>query len=149
MEWMLMPYRRYAEFSGRSRRMEYWMFSLFTAIVYAVCLGFMAAGGTLSALLHPGNTPPEMGVLFYIGAGILGLFGLASFVPAIAVAVRRFHDRNMSGWIFLALILASIIPLVGFLASIANFVLMCLPGTPGPNKYGADPLDPNQVEAFR
>lgn len=36
MEWMLMPYRRYADFSGRSRRKEYWMFILFTAIVYAV-----------------------------------------------------------------------------------------------------------------
>lgn len=45
MEWMLMPYRRYADFSGRSRRKEYWMFMLFSVIVTMVCVTLLVAGG--------------------------------------------------------------------------------------------------------
>ena len=46
------------------------------------------------------------------------------------------------------MIVASLIPLVGFVASIAFLVIMCLPGTPGPNRFGADPLDPASAEVF-
>ena len=56
---------------------------------------------------------------------------LAAFIPSIAVTVRRFHDRDMSGWWYLGLTLAGLIPFVGFLGSIAFLVLMFLPGTQG------------------
>lgn len=150
MEWMLMPLRRYAEFSGRSRRMEYWMFALFIAIVYAVCFALMLGGGfSLLAFTDPATATPEApGPLFWLGAGLIGIFALAIIIPSIAVAVRRLHDRDMSGWWYLGFIVASMVPFVGFIAGIAFLVIMFLPGTPGPNRYGADPKDPNSASVF-
>jgi uncharacterized membrane protein YhaH (DUF805 family) len=151
LDWMLMPYKRYAEFSGRSRRMEYWSFALLIFVVYLVCAAVMIGGGLdLAAMTNPqlAGEMPAPGPLFYIGAGLLVLFLLASFIPMIAVVIRRLHDRNMSGWWYLGVIVASMIPLVGILASLAFMVLMFLPGTPGPNKYGPDPKDPSGAEVF-
>ena len=150
MEWMLMPLRRYAEFSGRSRRKEYWMFSLFLVIVVAILGALMTAGG-LPAMMEARSTGvalPPPGPLFFLGAGLLAVFLLAIIVPSIAVTVRRFHDRDMSGWWYLGFIVLGMIPYVGFIASIASLVIMCLPGTPGPNRFGANPLDPASAEVF-
>jgi uncharacterized membrane protein YhaH (DUF805 family) len=150
LDWMLMPYRRYAEFSGRSRRKEYWSFALFFALVYLVLGALMVAGGySVTNLYAPEPAMAETpGVLFWVGAGLLALFALGSIVPSIAVGVRRLHDRGLSGWWYLGVIIASMIPVIGFLAGIAFLVLMVLPGTPGPNKYGPDPKDPASVEVF-
>jgi uncharacterized membrane protein YhaH (DUF805 family) len=87
MEWMILPLKRYFDFSGRSRRKEYWMFVLFTVIVSAI-LGVLdeALGLTL------GN--PESARQ----TGVLGsIFSLATFVPSVAVGVRRLHDTDRSG----------------------------------------------------
>lgn len=149
MEWMLMPLRRYAEFSGRSRRKEYWMFVLFTSLVMAVCLALMFAGG-FSAVMEAqsGAIGEEPGPLFWLGAGLVGLFVLGIFIPSIAVAVRRFHDRDMSGWWYLGFIVLGAIPYVGIIATIASFVITVLPGTPGPNRFGPDPKDPASADVF-
>ena len=136
MEWMLMPYRRYADFEGRSCRMEYWMFTLFTVLVGAALVILMVAGGVASS----GNGE-QAGPLFWIGIAAIVIWGLASIIPSIAVQVRRFHDQDRSGW----MILLGIIPYVG---SIIVFVFMCLEGTRGANRYGADPLDPSGVSVF-
>jgi hypothetical protein len=136
MEWMLLPYRRYADFSGRSRRKEYWMFILFTLIVYVVLFAMMFAGGL--ALAGTGETP---GPLFWLGGGLLGIFALGSFIPALAVIVRRFHDQDKSGW----MILIQLIPYVG---PIVVLVFMCLEGTRGANRFGPDPKDPNSADVF-
>jgi uncharacterized membrane protein YhaH (DUF805 family) len=147
MEWMLMPLRRYAEFTGRSRRMEYWMFALFNVIIVAVLSALLLAGGmSLSSL--QGGAPEAPGMMFWLGVGLIFVWALAIIVPSIAVTVRRLHDRDMSGWWYLGFIVLSMIPVVGFLASIAMLVLFCLPGTPGPNRFGADPLDPSGAEVF-
>ena len=151
MEWMLMPLKRYAEFSGRSRRKEYWMFVLLVLIVELVCFALMFAGGfDMAAMSDPtGGTVPEApGPLFWVGAGLLGIFALAILVPSIAVTIRRLHDRDMSGWWYLGLIVASIIPIVGIIAVIAFLVIMVLPGTAGPNRFGPDPKDPTSAEVF-
>lgn len=149
MDWMLLPYRRYTEFSGRSRRMEYWMFALLMFLVYSVGIGIMFAGGFSMAALA-GQDPEAFapGPLFFLGGGLLALFAIASFLPSIAVVVRRLHDRNLSGWWYLGVILASMIPFVGFIASIAFLVVMCLEGTRGPNRFGPDPKDPASVDVF-
>ena len=125
MQWMLMPLKRYADFQGRSSRMEFWMFTLFVTIVMIVLqvlLGIMLASSM--------SVDPETGVVTGGGIGISGviiwIFYLAILVPSIAVGVRRMHDQDKSGWFIL-------IP-------IANLIFYCLPGTPGPNKYGPDPL---------
>ena len=146
MEWMLMPYRRYAEFSGRSRRKEYWMFTLFTVIVYAVLAAFMFAGGLGSALLS--GDEPEFGVGFWIGAVLFAIFILGTLVPGVAVIVRRLHDRDMSGWWYLGFMVLGAVPYIGTLFSIAFLVLMCLPGTTGMNRFGDDPKNPVGYDVF-
>jgi len=125
MQWMLMPLKRYADFQGRSTRMEFWMFTLFVTIVMIVLqvlLGIMFASSM--------SVDPQTGMVTGGGIGmaaiIIWVFYLAILVPSIAVGVRRMHDQDKSGWFIL-------IP-------IANLIFYCLPGTPGPNKYGPDPL---------
>ncbi len=136
MEWMLMPYRRYADFSGRSCRREYWMFTLLSVIVAFGAVAVMLAGG-VAADAENGTAGP----LFWIGGAVIVIWGLASIIPSIAVQVRRFHDQDRSGW----MILLGFIPYVG---GIIVFVFMCLAGTRGPNRFGPDPLDPSNVEIF-
>ena len=134
MEWMLMPLKRYADFSGRSRRMEFWMFTLFVVIVYTVL-------GTLFTVALGAGDSASLTAMFS-GVGIIFLiFGLAILVPSIAVQVRRFHDQDRSGWFWLL----NLIPYVG---AIIVLVMMCLDGTPGPNRYGADPKGRGQAEVF-
>lgn len=122
MDYMLMPLRRYADFSGRSRRKEYWMFLLFYILV-ACALSFVAVilGGV-------GNAETGNPLLF----GLLGLLILALIIPSIAVQVRRFHDQDKSGWF----VLLNFVPYVG---GLIVFVFMCLEGTKGDNRYGPDP----------
>jgi uncharacterized membrane protein YhaH (DUF805 family) len=149
MEWMLLPYKRYAEFSGRSRRMEYWMFTLFSTIIIVLLITLMFAGGfDLSSLDNPEAAPSEPSPLFYAGAGLVTIFALGSFIPGLAVTVRRFHDRDMSGWWVLGFAVLGAIPMVGWIASIAQIVIMALPGTKGANRFGEDPLDPTNADVF-
>ena len=92
MEWMLMPYRRYADFSGRSRRKEFWMFqllNLFVICAFAVIL----AGSALSE--------GEWTSMQIVAAGLLVLWLLGVLIPNLAVQVRRFHDQDKSGWFVL------------------------------------------------
>jgi uncharacterized membrane protein YhaH (DUF805 family) len=131
MEWMLMPYRRYADFSGRSRRKEYWMFVLFSIIVYAVCGALIVAGGALNGV-DPNTGAPQFGVLAWLGFGLLGIFALGSLVPGLAVQIRRLHDQDKSGWFWLM----AFIPYAG---SIIIIVFMCIEGTKGENRFGSDP----------
>jgi uncharacterized membrane protein YhaH (DUF805 family) len=143
LEYMLMPFRRYAEFNGRSRRMEYWAFTLLNVIVYTVIgLIALAMGLSLGAL-----TELESGG-FMVLVGLGGLYFLATFIPSIAVAVRRLHDRDMSGWWYLGFIVLGMIPFVGWIVSIAFLVILFLPGTPGHNRFGEDPKDPLGAEVF-
>lgn len=139
MEWMLMPYRRYADFSGRSQRKEYWMFALFQFIVAMVLLAIMFVGGMGSVNEMTGQAEP--GTLFYIGIGLLVIFGLGSFIPSLAVSVRRFHDQDKSGWFLL-------LQLIPYIGGIIVLVFMCLDGTRGPNRFGPDPKDPTQADVF-
>lgn len=149
MEWMILPLKRYAEFSGRSRRLEYWMFALLNLIVFAVLTALLFMGGlSTSALENPEAGLPPFNAFFIVIAIVMAAWVIAIFVPSIAVVVRRLHDRDMSGWWYAGLIVVSFVPFVGFIASIAFLVLMLLPGTPGPNRYGPDPKDPTSAAVF-
>jgi uncharacterized membrane protein YhaH (DUF805 family) len=139
---------KYATFQGRASRSEYWYFILFTVLVALVLSGlaYVSVGPDgLGAMQNGGRTPVATMVLF----GVLGIFYLAMLLPMIAVGVRRFHDRNLSGWYYLAAIVLGAVPFVGFLASIAALILTVLKGTEGPNKFGRDPLGPeHSAEVF-
>ena len=134
MDWMLLPLKRYADFSGRSRRLEYWMFNLgITILMVAVVTCIVAV-----AVSNP-RTDGDIPVAMMILIGLATIMWLAIIVPSIAVQVRRFHDQDLSGWF----VLLGFIPYVG---GIVILVFMCLPGTKGDNRYGPDPLDPDDVE---
>lgn len=158
MEWMILPFKRYVDFQGRSRRMEFWMFQLLNLIVALVLAGpffFSFISASIATAGDPSAEAAMMEDMFgnglglsAVGLGLYALYALVAFLPSIAVTVRRFHDRNMSGWWYLGLTLAGIIPIVGFIGSIALFVFMVLPGTPGPNRFGPDPKDPYAEDVF-
>lgn len=117
MEWFIMALKRYADFSGRSRRKEYWFFYLFYVLIF---IGIQF----LEVMLN--MSEPESFGLFS------GLFFLGMFIPSIAVTVRRLHDTNRSGW----WILISFVPLIGF---IAMLFFLFSEGDSGSNAYGPDP----------
>ena len=122
MEWYLMVWRKYADFTGRSRRMEYWMFTLINIVVVLVLELLMFASFTTTR-------GSAMGALFAI---LFAVYGLAALIPSLAVGARRLHDIGMSGW----LMLIGLIPAVG---GIALIVLCALDSNPGPNQYGPNP----------
>lgn len=148
MNWMILPFKRYAEFSGRSRRMEYWMFTLLNVIIVTVLLLVTGGFGAMTDMESGGDPGAGMMAMFG-GLGILlGVYALAVLIPSIAVTVRRLHDRDMSGWWYLGAIIGSAIPLLGIIVSIGFLVLMALPGTPGPNRFGPDPKGEGEAETF-
>ncbi len=116
MNHYLSALKKYAVFTGRSSRSEYWFFQLFSFIIILALSFLDVAIGT-----------------YYSDYGLLsGLFLLAILIPSIAVSVRRLHDINKSGW----MILINLIPFIGW---IWNFILMVTDSTPGENKYGPNP----------
>jgi len=138
MDWMFLPYKRYFDFSGRSRRKEYWMFALLWAIVYAVFYVYVFATMPSAEAIQAGAAVGAAGL--GVAGIVLTIFALGSLIPAIAVQVRRFHDQDKSGWF----VLLNLIPLLGGLIVL---VMMCLEGTRGPNRYGPDPLG-GEAEVF-
>lgn len=117
MEWYLKVMRdNYANFSGRARRSEYWYFVLFN-IIFAVGLFLLSM------------------VLGRIGFFLYVAYALITLVPGLAVAVRRLHDTNKSGWYYFV----CLIPIIG---SIWLIVLLATEGDHGTNQYGPDPKNP-------
>ena len=123
MNWYLKVLKQYADFKGRARRKEYWMFYLMHIIVVGVLcflLIFMSDG------LDSAEEPSGLGLT------VLGLYILATLIPTIAVTVRRLHDTNRSGWWYLI----TIIPYIG------KFVLLiftCMESYNGMNQWGENP----------
>lgn len=144
MRWAFLPYRRYFEFRGRSRRIEFWTFLLLWFVV-ALVLRVIDSQ------------------LFLMNAGPLTwLYLLGSFVPGLAVTVRRLHDANRTGWwallpftaFFLALAavpfggevsdaIAFVIGISALVCPLALLVLLAWKSTPGRNRFGEDPKNPD------
>ena len=132
---------KYVTFSGRASRSEYWWFLLSTMLVPLVLVGI--------AMLGTDFETGQPSVLSMIAFGLAGLYYLAVILPLLSVTIRRFHDRNLSGWWYLAGVVAGMIPYVNILASIALFVVTVLRGTDGDNRFGPDPLKPqSHAEVF-
>lgn len=126
MNWYLKVLRQYADFSGRARRKEYWMFTLFNTIFLIVAI----IVDNVIKLTLPGVLP--YGILYFICA-------FAVLIPGLAVSVRRLHDVGKSGW----MILISLIPIVG---SIWLLVLLVTESDPYENAYGQNPKSGNAYE---
>ena len=134
VNWMILPLKRYADFTGRSRRKEFWMFQLFQILVLTLLavlyIAFLGLG-------YSASDPFAVIPLLIISVSYV----LGFLIPNIAVQVRRFHDQDLSGW----LILLGFIPYVGGLILL---VFMCRKGTRGPNRFGPDPKDPYCADIF-
>jgi uncharacterized membrane protein YhaH (DUF805 family) len=124
MSWYLEVLRKYAQFSGRARRKEYWFFALFNVLV-AVAITLLSIGVVLLTVGR-GDTASTLIFIPVI------LYWFAILVPAIAVTVRRLHDTGRSGWWYF----------VAFVPFVGGFILLIftlMEGTPGPNMYGSSP----------
>ncbi|HEV2569507.1 DUF805 domain-containing protein [Sphingomonas sp.] len=129
LDWALLPLKRYADFSGRSRRKEFWLFTLLVTIVMIVLAIVTGAG---AVFMDPASAASGAG--FGMGVILILLLSLALFIPGLAVQVRRFHDQDKSGWF----VLLNFIP---YLGGLIVLVFMCLEGTRGPNRFGPDPKE--------
>lgn len=151
IDWALRPIRKYAVFSGRAPRAEYWWFYLATLIGGFIADGVDAAVGTEVVSL---------------------IVSLALLIPWVAVSVRRLHDIDRSGWWMMILLLPFLALVVAFaldpatssetfagmpgavvagligvlIAGITLLIFMVTAGTEGPNEYGPDPYGPDQLE---
>ena len=129
--------QKYATFQGRAARSEYWWFGLFFTLAMAVT---GAVGGIAIGMTRSDGSQPGAGVILAFVPLIVVTLGL--IIPSLAVTIRRLHDRDMSGWWYLGIIVLGAIPVIGFVFTIGFLVLMCLKGTAGPNRFGRDPLGP-------
>jgi len=124
MNLMFAPIQKFAEFQGRARRTEYWLFALFCFLLFGA-LGAVFAAAAYSAGDGRLNGLSMMTMLLW------GIAWVALIIPTIAVTIRRLHDAGFSGW----WILLNLVP--G--GSLVVFVFTVLPGTPGDNRFGPDP----------
>jgi len=118
VDWATRPLKKYADFTGRAPRAEYWWFYLLIIVGYLIAT-------VLDSLVGTGRMVGPYGLL-------MCLFGLAMLVPSIAAGVRRLHDTDRSGW----WMLIGLIPLIGAIVLLVFFVTE---GTKGDNQYGSDP----------
>jgi uncharacterized membrane protein YhaH (DUF805 family) len=110
MHWYTDVLKKYAQFTGRARRQEFWMFTLFSVGI-AIVLGII--GGL-------------------IGFSLLStLYSLAVLVPSVAVGVRRLHDTGRSGWFMLL----ALIPVIGLVL----IYFLAIEGEKSDNAFGPDP----------
>jgi uncharacterized membrane protein YhaH (DUF805 family) len=112
MQWYLDAMQKYTQFSGRATRQAYWMFFLLNLLI-SIGIGFVA--GALGALFHSTG----------FASGINLIYVLATFIPGLAVGVRRIHDTGHTGWWI-------IVPIVGF-------IFLLLDTEPQDNQYGPNP----------
>jgi uncharacterized membrane protein YhaH (DUF805 family) len=112
LSWYLVVLKKYAVFSGRSRRKEYWMFCLCNWII-TFALAFIEA---LAGIF------PESGDSIFVS-----VYQFAIFLPTLALGIRRMHDSDHSGW--------------WILLPIVNLVFACTEGTRGDNRFGSDPKE--------
>jgi uncharacterized membrane protein YhaH (DUF805 family) len=130
MKWFVRAWARATDFSGRSRRKEYWMFTLINSLI--------GVGLSLPWVFLARTDPNSFSrtdsgsFLFYLTMG----YGLISTVPTWTCTVRRLHDTGRSGW----WILFYMIPLIGLIV----LVFLALGSEPGRNEYGPNPKAPQQ-----
>ena len=123
MEWYFKVLNQFADFNGRARRKEYWMFALFNVL-------FTVAALILDKLMQTGFNGSYIGWIYI-------LYSLAIFIPSLAVTVRRLHDVGKSGWMYLIIL----IPIIG---AIWLLVLLATDGQPGTNSWGPNPKEQSE-----
>ena len=116
-------FSHYADFNGRSRRSEYWYFTLMN-----ICLSLVVA--VLRRSLGPNSS------LYTLISGVYGVYTLGVLIPGLAVGCRRLHDIGKSGWFLL-------LNLIPFFGQVVLIVWLCQDSSPGSNQYGEYPKAKN------
>lgn len=130
LEYALIALKRFADFSGRSRRREYWSFIIALNFVFLVLI-LISSADQSNALM-----------------AIVILSYLVLIIPQLAVSVRRLHDSNRSGWWVAGLLVVGPIPGIGLIAYVVFLIMTVLPGTTGPNRFGHDPKELGSAKSF-
>ena len=136
MNYLFLPYKRFVDFSGRSRPLEYWLYVLFYSVQVAAAVFIdlqFGLGGDFTSYSDFGNGGASVGFNINFGPVAIAVT-LLNLLPGVAVSIRRAHDSNRRGW--------------WLLVPIYNFFLVCFPGTPGPNRFGPDPKAPPASQIF-
>ncbi len=129
MSLMFQPLVKYAEFGGRARRSEYWLFQLLCVLIWLGSMLILAmTGGLASSNGDAGASGGAAAIVLLL----MMLASLALLIPGIAVTIRRLHDINKpAAWILIAFV-----PIIGGLVLL---IFMLTDGTQGTNPYGPDP----------
>ncbi|MEO9635588.1 MAG: DUF805 domain-containing protein [Parasphingorhabdus sp.] len=151
---MLLSLRRYVDFSGRSRRKEFWLFFLFQILVHIAFIALMIAVGVTTG--PEANSIGDASVItdtplgytpFFILIALWGIFWFAMLIPNAAVVARRFHDQGIPGIVGILLYVGTII---FSLPGIVILIFMFIEGKKGDNQYGRDPkMNENIGDVFR
>jgi uncharacterized membrane protein YhaH (DUF805 family) len=120
-------FKKYATFTGRASRSEYWWWVL-VAVAVGIIINIITAavGASGATVAADGSAVPGPGAA--VSFVLLAIWGLATIVPSLALTVRRLHDVNLSGWLVL-------LGLVPFLGGIALLVLTVLPPKPEGQRF--------------
>ena len=129
MDWYLKVLKQYADFSGRARRKEYWMFMLFHYL-FVFLLVFLI--GFSSDDFFENEDIENLNSVSLSILVILGLYFFGTIIPFLAVTVRRLHDIGKSGWWYL-------IKFIPYIGSFIIFIFACMDGNNGPNEWGENP----------
>jgi uncharacterized membrane protein YhaH (DUF805 family) len=121
-------FKKYATFSGRASRSEYWWWTLVSVGVSIIGNIIISAGAAAPSTASGLSSTTAPGPGATIGAILLVIWALATIVPSLALSVRRLHDGNFSGWLLL-------IVLVPFLGALALLVFMILPSNPAGQRF--------------
>lgn len=128
--------KNYANFSGRARRREFWMFTLInTIILFVLYLPAFIPLMSMSAQAEMGAAPADLSTIPLVAQIFLGLYllySLAVFLPTLAVSIRRLHDSGKTGWMYLV----ALIPLIG---SLLLLYFLVQDSEAGSNKWGPNP----------
>jgi len=135
---MFAPLKRYFDFSGRSRRKEYWLFVILIWVLLIVAMildAKLGLGGTATSSSEFGDGTASASFNVSGGGIITLIVGALIIIPGLAVSVRRMHDQDKSGWWIL-------VPIAGAI------MVMFIGGTAGPNRFGPDPKGAADAQAF-
>lgn len=119
----------YVNFEGRSTASEFWWPALLHNLIFWGVFIILLIWAI--ATIDPASGDPSdlSAVLLVVWMMIFVLYYLASFLPWMSLTVRRFHDQDMSGWMWL----------INLAAGFVVLIFMCIEGTKGPNRFGAHP----------
>ncbi len=119
-------WKKYTVFSGRASRSEYWWWTLVAVIISIILQILVTMAGAAGATTTASGTVPGPGALPALI--VVVVWSLATIVPSIALTVRRLHDANFSGWLFLLV-------LVPFLGALALLIMAILPANPAGQRF--------------